>query len=314
LSFSPEAAVAPTKQTTTITGIASTMEQSVESLRASAESAASLYKRYTKPKDGGGRRSISAPSDELNALQQQVLAKILRRYSRPTDLRGVVMTDPLANARAHRGKKFILALDILNAFPSTKTATVVAALRASGFTRDAARLLTALCCDRGCLPQGAPTSNALLDMVLFQLDRSVVARCQGQAGTYTRYVDNITCSSNRPLGAIEDFIARKLRAMNYRLNAAKTQRGGLAEPVDITGVKTAATTRVRDRTLAKTAGRIRDEVEAGDGKTVEAVKGALAWVGRVNPRQARNLVRKLVPEYSDLSRSLQPRKRPRSGK
>lgn len=306
--------MAPARPKTTITGIASAMEQSVESLRASAASAASQYTRYTKPKDGGGRRSISAPSDELNALQQKLLNRILRRHSRPTDLRRVVMIDPLANARAHRGKRFILALDLKDAFPSTKVAAVVTALRANGFTRDAARLLTKLCCDRGCLPQGAPTSNALLDIVLFEFDRSVVARCETQAGAYTRYVDNLTVSSNASLATIEDLITRKLKMMTYRVNAAKTQRGGMSAPVDITGVKTAKTTKVRDRTLAKTAERLRGEVRAGDGKTIESVKGAVAWVRRVNTRQAGSLVRRIVPEGSDLARSLQPKKRRRSNR
>jgi hypothetical protein len=81
---------------------------------------------------------------------------------------------------------------------------VYQAFRALGWGREASRVLTNICCHQEHLPQGAPTSPALSNLVCRKLDTrlaALVERAHGsskvapiQGGRYTRYADDLTFS------------------------------------------------------------------------------------------------------------------------
>lgn len=57
--------------------------------------------------------------------------------------------------------------------------------------------LTSLCTVNGALPQGAPTSPTLSNLVCLRLDQRIGKYCENKALTYTRYADDITISGNK---------------------------------------------------------------------------------------------------------------------
>ena len=75
------------------------------------------------------------------------------------------------------------------------------------------------------LPQGAPTSPALANLVCFRLDRRLAGLAASFGATYTRYVDDLTFSGDPGIdqGRFERLAAEIVREEGFRLNAAKTR-------------------------------------------------------------------------------------------
>ena len=114
------------------------------------------------------------------------------------------------NARFHVGKAVLVKLDLKDFFTSTRARRVFRYFRQIGWNREAAGLLVRLCTHEGGLPQGAPTSPRLSNLVNFRMDARLTALAQRQrmhnpctgrqtgcrelGGTYTRYADDVTFS------------------------------------------------------------------------------------------------------------------------
>ena len=63
---------------------------------------------------------------------------------------------------------------------------------------DAATALAQLCCDQQSLPQGAPTSPIISNMICRSLDRDLDRYSATHKSKYTRYADDITFSTQMP--------------------------------------------------------------------------------------------------------------------
>ncbi len=117
----------------------------------------------------------------------------------------------------------------MNFFPSIRTERIEAYFRRIGWNAECAALLTKLCTYEGGLPQGAPTSPRLSNLVNFQFDsrleRFVVQR---RKGAYTRYADDITISfpkdyPRRIRGTIQ-YVRRVARAFGYEIHVHQKLR------------------------------------------------------------------------------------------
>jgi retron-type reverse transcriptase len=175
-----------------------------------------VYRPFTIPKRSGGTRQILAPDERLKALQRRILRRLLRRLRCHPAAAGFERGRSIVtNALPHLGKPVIVRLDLKDFFVSTRAARVRKYFRTIGWDREAAWLLTRLCTHGGGLPQGAPTSPRLSNLVNHRLD----ARLAGLAAyagptqfrnprtggpvvgpqvrveaTYTRYADDLTFS------------------------------------------------------------------------------------------------------------------------
>ena len=85
-------------------------------------------------------------------------------------------------------------MDIQNFFPTTSANRVLAYLRAIGWDKHVAKLLATLCTYKGYLPQGAPTSPRLSNLVNFEMDARLHGLAYRAKAAYTRYADDITFS------------------------------------------------------------------------------------------------------------------------
>ncbi len=153
------------------------------------------YTRFTIPKRRGGTRTIDAPGEKLKALQRRVHQRLLAglKLSRAATgfVRGRSIVD---NARPHTQRAVVINLDLADFFPSISEARVQAAWRGLGWNADAATILTHICSLDGRLPQGAPTSPALSNLVCRHLDARLLALALALDGDYTRYADDLTLS------------------------------------------------------------------------------------------------------------------------
>jgi hypothetical protein len=293
----------------TLAVIASRMELPLLRLRGVAEVAASSYRTKFQPKPSGGRRLIAAPSDELKVVQRRILDSVL--YRLPSVARGdsVFGRNSVRNAKSHRGYRHTTSLDVKDAFPSVRRKCVFDALRREGFSNDAATLLCKLCLLNESLPQGAPTSAALLGLVIQPIHARLIERFGKTGLHYTRYADNLTISGPGELGAAERAVVRELRLVGLKINLEKTQRGGRTLPVVITGVETGRAAKVPPHKMEEFRGRLAEVVGKDGDSEISVVGGILSWVRQVNEREARRLYTEAVPKGSAMRVALRARRR-----
>ena len=153
------------------------------------------YREFTIPKRAGGTRRICAPDDNLKKLQRRVAQRLLARLqSHPLATGFEKGVSVVMNAAAHSGKAVVVRMDLRTFFESTAAKRVVAYFRRIGWNREAAHLLGRLCTHRGGLPQGAPTSPRISNLLNFRLDARLEGVARKFGAVYTRYADDIVFS------------------------------------------------------------------------------------------------------------------------
>lgn len=182
------------------------------------------YRERTVPKRDGSLRRLYAPSPTLRALQRTILHRILQRQPVSAYATAYVRRRSLpANAAPHVGKRHLLKLDTTDFFGSISFEQVyTAAFNTRYFPRQIGVMLTALCCRKGVLPQGAPTSPALSNRVMERFDNYIGDWCRMRGIAYTRYCDDMTFSADFPLRFLYPKIRGMLEDMGFALNEKKT--------------------------------------------------------------------------------------------
>jgi len=196
------------------------------------------YRRYKVPKKSGGSRTILAPRTYLKAVQKFILRQILEKHKIPEYVTGFVKrTGIIQNARFHVGAQYLLNVDIKDFFPSVRMEKVLKIFREFGFSREMSRLLTMLCTFEGSLPQGAPSSPSLANLVFLEIDNEIVRICRRFGMTYSRYADDLTFSRRLPIP--ENFLTRLtalLGARGFTINRKKIRNAKSGQAMYVTGL------------------------------------------------------------------------------
>ena len=170
------------------------------------------YRSFTIPRRRGGMRPIQAPNPELMRIQRILLRRVLRRLRAHPAATGFERGRSIVSHAANHGQQaVVLCMDIRDFFGSTAQKRVYAYFRKIGWNRPAARLLAELCCHDGRLPQGAPTSPRLSNVVNFALDARLAGLARRIGARYSRYADDLAFSF-----AIDD-----ARAIHGAIRSAK---------------------------------------------------------------------------------------------
>jgi RNA-directed DNA polymerase len=153
------------------------------------------YTEFTIRKRSGGRRTILAPAEPLKQLQRRILRRLFARLrSHPAAMGFERGRSIVTNARVHVGSAVVLRMDVRDFFASTDAARVRGYFQAIGWGSEAVYLLSRWCTVDGGLPQGAPTSPRLSNLVNFALDARLAGVAKAIGAAYTRYADDITFS------------------------------------------------------------------------------------------------------------------------
>lgn len=156
------------------------------------------YVKFNIKKKSGGIREIFAPVSNLKILQSK-LAHILYLIYRPRfPVYGFCKgRNILGNARLHAKKKVVFNIDLENFFPTVHLGRVIGLFQARpfNFPRDVAVMLAQICCFEGKLPQGAPTSPVIANMICAGMDKDLQKLAKDNHCVYTRYADDITFST-----------------------------------------------------------------------------------------------------------------------
>lgn len=187
----------------------------------------SLYKTFQIPKKSGKPRTITAPNPSLKAIQR-CLAFLLQSAYQPTiSVNGFVPgRSVVSNATIHADKKFVLNLDLENFFPTISFGRVLAVLQLNPILAQPkiAAYLTQLACHNGFLPQGAPTSPVISNLICQRLDRRIEALVRSHEVAYTRYADDLTLSSNEPFeNGLLNHIDQIIQEEGFTINMEKVR-------------------------------------------------------------------------------------------
>ena len=167
------------------------------------------YKKYIIPKKSGGSRKICAPNSELKSIQKRLAnalynelklireeehtnAKISHAFEKKKSI--------ISNCEIHKRKRFVLNVDLEDFFGHFHYGRVYGYfLKNKHFlcTDETARTIANLACFKSKLPQGAPTSPIITNLIFQTVDIRILQLTRKYHLDYTRYADDLTFSTNR---------------------------------------------------------------------------------------------------------------------
>lgn len=150
-----------------------------------------------KIKNGVVQKRVLNPSiKRLKIIQKRLQSNILQKLEIPEYAFGAIKgKDNISNAKKHQGKKYIFTTDLTNFFPSISHKQVFEMFVWFDFSPTVARYLTKLTTYKGKLPQGAPTSPIVANLVFVKTGKRLQEFAALNNLTFTSFVDDLTLSS-----------------------------------------------------------------------------------------------------------------------
>jgi len=164
-------------------------------------------------------RTIDNPVEATKFIQARIYQKLLQPLHWPEHIFGGVKGKSLLhNIEQHLAKPVIVTVDIKSFFPSISTHQVYAVWAdLLDCSPEIAGTLTRLTTYDFHLPQGAATSSALANLVLYSLDQPIREYCERARIHYSTWIDDLAFSGESARCAI-----------NVAVSALR--RGGFAVP------------------------------------------------------------------------------------
>ncbi len=210
------------------------------------------YHSFTIAKRSGGERMISAPVAGLKSILMALNTILTAAYTPSPHTMGFVAGRSVVdNAKAHLGQNYIYNIDLEEFFPSIDKSRIWKRLTLPPFNYPSklADIIAGLCTmrlessdgtTRYVLPQGAPTSPIVSNIICEKLDRQLGGLARRFGLRYTRYADDITFSSMHYVYSEDgEFIAelRRIIADNhFTINPRKTRLERRGEHQEVTGL------------------------------------------------------------------------------
>lgn len=284
---------------------------------------------------GGPPRVIEAPKPRLKEIQRELLADVLSVVPAHPAAHGFVPGHSArTHAALHSGRTVVIGLDLRDFFASIAAGRVWGIFRACGYPEEVAHLLTGLCTNRlppdvweqverprdlpaiaeysrlrrrlaaAHLPQGAPTSPALANLVAHRLDRRLTGLAARFGARYSRYADDLTFSGDRQLErtavVLRSHVATIVREEGFLVHPSKTFLTTRAGAQRVCGISVNAHPNLpRDE-----YDRLRAQLHrlAADGPppaspgpppdTRASLQGRIAWATHLNPARGAKLQRR----------------------
>ena len=196
------------------------------------------YRPAEIPKGDGSVRRLWVPDEPLKSIQRKIARVLLSPMEvspHATAYRygaGIVK-----NARAHVGQPRVLTLDIFRFFDHVRYSAVKEkAFPADRYCEANRILLTLLCYYREGLPQGAPTSPWISNLILKEMDDTLGAWCGERGIVYTRYCDDMTFSGDFDEKEVIKQVSTMLVPYGFRLNHKKTKVFKASQRQTVTGI------------------------------------------------------------------------------
>ncbi|WP_201551256.1 reverse transcriptase family protein [Psychrobacter fjordensis] len=283
------------------------------------------YSHFTIAKRNGTARQIWSPIPRLKFVQRWILNQVLNNLTTHDAAHGFVRGKSIVtNAAVHSNSELLIKLDVKDFFPSVSWRRVKGVFRHAGYQEQISTLLALLCTeaprqiikqdgvtyyvalgDRA-LPQGAPTSPALSNIVCLNLDRRLTGLADKIGLRYSRYADDLTFSlpvsnqksntaksdsdtkHNQLIGQLLGSVNKILREEGFALNNDKTRviRKGNQQQVTGMVVNGSGVPRV-SRQIKRMLRAAVHNLESGGtlraDETLNTLSGYAAWIASAEP-------------------------------
>lgn len=201
------------------------------------------YIDFSIPKKNGKLRHISSPNHELKIVQSCLNLILQEKYHPTAAAMGFVPGRSVAdNARVHMGQNYVYNIDIKDFFPSISQGRVFAMLQQSPYSFDkaTASIIADLCCYKGVLPQGAPTSPILTNIICERLDWRLSKLAKRYNLKYSRYADDISFSGMVNVfhkdGRFVEELQHYIQKEGFTINPEKTRLNTIGGRQEVTGL------------------------------------------------------------------------------
>ena len=195
------------------------------------------YTTFKLPKKNGNFREINAPSKKLKVIQRWMLDNILYKLNSGNYAYGFIPGKTIySNAKLHVKQDLVLGIDIKDFFPSINFSSVYYVYKSSGYTKKIAWTFADLCTYHWKLPQGAPTSPMLANLVTLKLDNKIGKYCKRRSFNYSRYADDITISGSSNIPMHKDKIIEIIEENGFIVNNQKTRMFSRGSKQKVTGL------------------------------------------------------------------------------
>jgi RNA-directed DNA polymerase len=225
---------------------------------------ANINKKYVSfeiPKKTGGKRTITAPDKFLKKVLRRINLLLTLFFEPKSAAHGFLENRSIVtNAEVHVGKKYVLNVDLKDFFPSIHFGRIKAVLQLPifgvraehlptdgsmsealfkfGLKPEFAQVISNFCCYESKLPQGAPTSPMITNIVSQRLDYKLVKLAKEYHCFYTRYADDITfsCDKNRFNEEFFNKLEDTINAEGFLINEKKSRVQKKAVRQEVTGI------------------------------------------------------------------------------
>jgi len=213
-----------------------------------------MYHDLRLVKRSGKVRLISAPDERLKGLQRKIAASLNLIYSIRHPVHGFVTGKSVkTNAQSHLKNKYLLNIDLQDFFPSITEKRVVGLLISLGIDRRVSEIIARISCNDNKLPQGAPSSPVISNLICFRMDKALLEFAKDARCIFTRYADDISFSGYRPLSGVFEaalppagnfsleLLSKKLREViennGFQINPEKLHYADRNTRRTVTGIK-----------------------------------------------------------------------------
>lgn len=195
------------------------------------------YRTFFIPKKNGKTREIQAPNPALRRLQVCLNFIFSSIFVPNSSACGFVLGKHVGDAaRPHIRMPYVFHIDLEDFFPSISLYRIKACLTLPPFNlsdekEKIAYCIANICCisreGRAFLPQGAPTSPILSNVVCQRLDRKLKGLAKRFGAQYSRYADDITFSSYINVfqegGEFREELNRIIYSQKFAIQSSKTR-------------------------------------------------------------------------------------------
>lgn len=211
------------------------------------------YKQFKIKKKSGDFRLITAPRNQSFMQILRLVNEMFKAMYIPSEYamgfaegRSVV-----TNANIHKTQNYVFNIDLKDFFPSICQARVWKRMQLKPllFKQPIANIIAGLCSMketmedgsvRFVLPQGAPTSPILTNMICDKLDHRLAGLAKRFGLKYSRYADDITFSSMhyvyQKTGDFRKELKRIVEGQGFTINENKTRLQKLGARQEVTGI------------------------------------------------------------------------------
>lgn len=263
------------------------------------------YNTLEIPKKNGDTRTICVPNKNLKKVQKKLYNKLSTYYDEIKTQNNFTSKishgfeknrSIVTNAEVHKNKRYVVNLDLLDFFPSINFGRVRSYFIKNNYFEindDIATILAQLTCYKGTLPQGAPTSPLIANMICNIMDIRILKIAKKYRLDYTRYADDLTFSTNNKyfLNDYDKFledIKNIIHRSGFELNSKKTRLLFSNSRQEVTGLvvnkkisvpkEYYKNTRAMAHSLYKNGYFLIDD-EAG---TIEQLEGRFSFINQIN--------------------------------